>query len=385
MIQLKSYKFRIYPNKTQKILLNKTFNYVRFYWNYLVEVFRSYDKEKNPNPKYKTPKELREEFIWLKEVSSASLQQKELDFKEYFKQFTNKKRKNKLGQPQFKKKGRSKDSFRLSNQKFKLLDGKIQLEKIGKVRIVMDRKLPEGKLISVTVSKNNFNQYFVSIVIETEILPKPKTNKVVGIDLGLKYFSVQSDGLFVENPRYLNESQVKISRLQKHLSRKVVGSNRWKKNKLRIDKEYLKLVNRRDWFLHNYSSYLVNNYDKICIEDLNISGMMKNYKLSRSIGDVSWRKFVNMLEYKCKWYDKELVKVSRYYGSSKTCSVCEFKNEDLKLFDRYWTCSNCKTFLDRDLNASINILKYGHQSSGDLTDVEVEVTKPMKRLEFLCL
>jgi len=111
---------------------------------------------------------------------------------------------------------------------------------------------------------------------------------------------------------------------------------------------------------------------------------MKNHKLAGSIGDVSWRKFVNMLEYKCRWYGKELVKVNRYYGSSKTCSVCEFKNEELKLSDRYWTCPDCGTFLDRDLNVSINILKYGHQSSGDLTDVEVEVTKPMKRLEFQC-
>jgi len=145
------------------------------------------------------------------------------------------------------------------------------------------------------------------------------------------------------------------------------------------------MVNRRDWFLHNYLSYLVNNYDKICIEDLNISGMMKNHKLAGSIVDVSWRKFVNMLEYKCRWYGKESVKVNRYYRSYKTCSVCEFKNENLELKDRYWTCSNCGTFLDRDLNTSINILKYGHQSPGNLTDVEVDVVKPMKCLEFQCL
>jgi len=385
MIQLRAYKYRIYPTKRQEELLNKTFGCVRFYWNHLVATFRSYDKDKNPNPKYKTAKEIRQEFEWMKEVSASALQQKEMDFKKYIKQFTNKKRKKKLGLPQFKKKGKSRDSYRLPNQKFKIVGNKIQLEKIGKVRIIMDRPLPDGKLISVTISKNKCNQYYASIVIETEIQPKPKTNKEVGIDLGIKSFAIQSDNVIIENPKYLGESQAKMKRIQKYLSRKVKGSNRWRKCKLKLARLHLKVTNQREWFLHNYSTYLVNNYDKIYIEDLNVNEMMKNHKLAGSISDVSWGSFIRMLEYKCKWYGKELVKVDRFYASSKTCNVCGYKNDKLTLLDREWECPNCKTLLDRDLNASINILKYGRQSSGDPTDAEVEVTKPMKRLKLKCL
>jgi putative transposase len=235
--------------------------------------------------------------------------------------------------------------------------------------------------MSVTISKNNCNQYFISIVIETEIQPKPKTNKVVGIDLGLKSFAIQSDKIEIENPKYLGESQAKMKRIQKHLSRKVKGSNRWHKLRLRLAKLHLKVANQREWFLHNYSTFLVNNYDTICIEDLNVAGMMKNHKLAGAIGDASWSRFVKMLEYKCRWYGKEMIKVDRFYASSKTCNVCGYKNEGLTLSDRAWECPQCKTLLDRDLNASINILNYGRQSSGDLTDAEVEVTKPMKRLK----
>jgi len=385
VIHLRAYKYRIYPTKKQEVLLNKTFGCVRFYWNHLVATFRSYDKDNNPNPHFKTAKEIRQEFEWMKEVSTAALQQKEIDFKEYIKQFTNKKRKIKVGLPQFKKKDKSRDSYRLPNQKFKIIGNKIQLEKIGKVRIIIDRPLPDGKLMSVTISKNKCNQYYVSIVIETEIQPKPKTNKEVGIDLGIKSFAIQSDKIEIENPKYLGESQAKIKRIQKHLSRKVKGSRRWHKLRLRLAKLHLKVTNQREWFLHNYSTYLVNNYDRIYIEDLNVSGLLKNHKLAKSISDASWSSFVRMLEYKCKWYGRELVKVDRFYASSKTCNVCGYKNDTLTLSDREWECPNCKTLLDMDYNASINILEYGRQSSGDPTDAEVEVTKPTKRLKLKCL
>lgn len=206
-----SYKYRLCPNKTQATLLNKTMGCVRFVWNCNVAIFNSYDKETNLTPIFKTSTELRKEYQWLKEVSAAAIQQKEMDFKEFKKQRFSNNRKKKMGNPSFKKKGH-RDSFRLPNQKFKILDNKIHLEKIGKVKMIIDRELPIGKLMSVTISKNPSGQYFASILINTEKQPLPKTNKSVGIDLGLKAFIVTSDNEIVNNPRYFRKNQSKLKK-----------------------------------------------------------------------------------------------------------------------------------------------------------------------------
>jgi len=375
-----SYRYRLYPNKTQLTLLNKTMGCVRYFWNNQVAIFKTYDKEKNPKPEFKTSTELRNEIEWMKEISAAAIQQKESDFKEYKNQFFSKSRKKKIGFPSFKKKS-NRQSFRLPNQKFKVIGNKIQLEKIGKVKMVVDRDLPNGKLMSVTVSKNPSGQYFASILIEIEVSYKPKTNKEVGIDLGIKIFSTQSDGVEIGNPKFLHKNQVKLRKMQQHLSRKKKGSKRRDKCRLKIAKLYQKITNQRDWFLHDYSTHLINNYDKFFIEDLNVSGMMKNHCLAGAIGDVSWSKFTSMLTYKAEWYGKDVIKVGRFYASSKTCE-CGVKNIDLKLSDREWVCSSCGIINQRDLLAANNILKEGRRSLGDLTNAEAEVTKPVKRLEL---
>lgn len=380
MNRLVAYKYRLYPNKTQQTLLNKTMGCVRFFYNQQVATFRTYDKETNPKPEFKTSTELRNEIEWMKEVSAAAIQQKEMDFKEYKKQLFSKSRKKKIGFPKFKKKS-NRQSFRLPNQKFKVIGNKIQLEKIGKVKMVVDRELPEGKLMSVTVSKNPSGQYFASILIETEINYKPITNKEVGIDLGIKTFATQSDGIEIANPKFLNKNQVKLRRMQQHLSRKQKGSNRRNKCRLKIARLHQKVTNQRDWFLHNYSTSLINNYDRIYIEDLNVSGMVKNHCLAGAISDVGWSKFTSMLIYKSDWYGKDVVKVDRFFASSKTCS-CGVKNDDLKLSDREWVCTSCGSINQRDLLAANNILKEGRRSLGDITDAEAEVTKPVKRLEL---
>lgn len=382
MNKLISYKYRLYPNKTQQTLLNKTMGCVRYFYNQQVATFKTYNKETNPKPEFKTSTELRNEIEWMQEVSAAAIQQKEIDLKEFKKQLFSKSRKKKIGFPQFKKKG-NRESFRLPNQKFKVIGNKIQLEKIGKVRMVIDRELPNGKLMSVTVSKNPSGQYFASILIETEIKHKLKTHKEVGLDLGIKTFSTQSNGVEIGNPKFLRNSQTKLRRMQQHFSRKQKGSNRRNKCRLKIAKLHQKITNQRDWFLHNYSTQLINSYDRIFIEDLNVSGMLKNHKLAGAISDVSWSKSVSMLEYKADWFGKDVVKVDRFYASSKTC-YCGVKNNNLKLSDREWVCEACGMVNSRDLLASENILKEGRRSLGDITNAETEVTKSMKRLELDC-
>ena len=380
MNRLVAYRYRLYPNKAQQTLLNKTMGSVRYFWNQQVATFKTYDKETNPKPEFKTSTELRNEIEWMQEVSAAAIQQKEIDFKEYRKQLFSKSRKKKIGFPSFKKKN-NRQSFRLPNQKFKIIGNKIQLEKIGKVKIVVDRKLPDGKLMSVTVSKTPSGQYFASILIETEINYKPKTNKEVGIDLGIKTFSTQSDGVEIDNPKFLRKNQAKLRRMQQHLSRKQKGSNRRNRCRLKIAKLHQKVTNQRDWFLHNYSTSLISSYDRIYIEDLNVSGMVKNHCLAGAISDVGWSKFTSMLAYKAEWYGKDVVKVDRFYASSKICE-CGVKNDNLKLSDREWVCEACGLINQRDLLAANNILKEGRRSLGDITNAEAEVTKPVKRLEL---
>ena len=367
--KLKAYKFRLYPNKEQEVLLNKTFGCVRYAWNQNVANFLTYDKESNPKPVFKTSTELRKEIEWMQEVSASAIQQKEIDFKEFKKQLFNKNRKSQLGFPKFKKKS-NKQSYRLPNQKFKIIGNKIQLEKIGKIKFVKDRDFPEFfKYLSVTISKNTSGQYFASILVEQEINHKHKTQRECGIDVGIKSFAVQSDGIEVDNPKYFSKNQAKLKRLQQHFARKQKGSNRRDKCRLKIAKLHQKVVNQRQWFLHNYSTYLIDNYDIIFIEDLDIKGLLEKRQLSKEISDVSWSEFFRMLQYKADWYGKTVHKVDKYYASSKTCS-CGVKNDNLKLSDRVWTCGSCGAIHQRDLLASQNVLKEGRRSLGDITDVE---------------
>lgn len=216
----RSYKYRMYPNKTQEELLAKTFGCVRVVWNACVDSFNSYDKETNPNPKFPTKSDLVIEKPWLNEVSAATLQQKQRDFIEFSRQYFNKNRKEKLGKPNYKNK-HDNQSFRLPFPKFKITNNKIRIEKIGWVKIVIDRGVPDNaRFISCTVSKNRAGQYFVSVLVETGQCYKQKTSKTVGVDLGIKTLATLSDGIAVENPHFLCENQAKLKRMQRHLSRK---------------------------------------------------------------------------------------------------------------------------------------------------------------------
>ena len=356
---IKSFKYRIYPNKSQEILLSKTFGCVRVIWNTNVESFNSYDKDNNPKPKLISKSDLINDKPWLNEVSAAAIQQKIRDFKETTSQFFSKTRKKKINKPVFKKKSGN-QSYRLPNQKFLINGNKIRLEKIGWVKMSVDRIIPSDcKILSCTISKNCCNQYFVSISVDTIVCHKPKTGKSVGVDLGLKSFATLSDNVVIDDIKFFREKQSEIAKIQKHLSRKRKGSSRYRKNKLRIARLHNKIANKRNDFLHNTTTYLVNNYDVICIEDLNVSGMLSNHKLAKAISDTSFYQFRSILEYKCIWYGKKLVVIDRFYPSSKTCSKCGWKKENLTLSDRVFKCENCGMEIDRDLNAAINIERIG--------------------------
>ena len=357
MTILKAYKYRIYPTAKQEVLLNKTFGCVRVVWNHNVEVFNKFDKNLSEQVQSLTTTQLKQKHEWMSEVSAAALQQKEMDFKTFKKNYFSKSRKKKIGRPSFKNRD-SNQSYRLPNQKFTLNDNNIRLEKIGKVKLILDRAVPVGcKFMSVTVSKNKCGQFFASVLVECEVISKPKTGKFIGLDIGIKTFLTGSDGFAVENPQFFRESQAELKQAQRHLSRKKKGSSRCKKARLKVARIHNNIANQRKNFIHQITAKLVNEYDFIGIEDLNVAGMVKNHKLAKSISDASFAEFYSTLSYKAAWYGKEVVKVDRWFASSKTCSCCGWKNEKLTLSDRVFECLACGLKKDRDLNASENILK----------------------------
>lgn len=377
MEQLRAYKFRLYPNKTQAEYLNQNFGAVRFVWNQLVAAFNSWSSM-GPNP-YVTEKTLKDskEFPWLKEAISYTLQQKRLDFEEFKKQFFNKKRACKLGQPKFKKKGVSNDSFRIpgasmgGNACIDFEEKRIRIPKLGWTKIVFDRTF-KGELRQCTFSKNRVGQYFVSILVKEDVELKQNTGRSVGIDLGLNHFLVLDNGIKIENPRWFRESQAELKRAQQHLSRKQTGSNRREFQRLKVAKIYLKIANQRKYFHHVVSSWLVDNYDHIFTENLNIKGMKKSNS-AKSVSDAGWASFISMLDYKSKWYGRGFQKVGRFFPSSKTCSACGAKETsfDWNLGIREWTCSGCGHHHDRDINAAKNIKIEGFGTLYDLSSEEL--------------
>ena len=369
----KVYKFRLYPNNEQIKLLNKHFGCSRFVYNhFLNERKEQYQKDKKSDNYYKQAKTLtdlkkKEEFEWLKEVNSQTIQfaLRSLDTAyvnfyrgtAQFPKFKSRKYKNTFTIPQF---GSVKDG-KIFIPKFK--DG---------IKVKLDKRGIKGKIGKMNITKTPTGKYYVSIFTEQTIEQLPKTNKQVGIDLGLKDFVITSDGIKFKNNRYTKKYAKKLKKAQQHLSRKQKGSNGFEKQKLKVAKIHEKIASCRLDTLHKVSYQLVKENDLIVVEDLNVKGMIKNTKLSKHISDVSWGNFVNLLNYKCDWYGKELVKINRFYPSSKTCSSCGWINQNLKLSDREWTCK-CGEKHDRDLNASKNILKEGLKIFGQgLSNTKVE-------------
>lgn len=352
----RSYRYRLYPNKQQRIQLEKTFGCVRFYWNSLVATFRSYDPETNPNPIYQSSTDLRKEYVWMNEVSAGALQQKGRDFEMMRKQFFSKSRKSKIGIPNFKKK-KNHQSFRLSNQKFRFLkDNRIWLEKIGNVKFVNSRNIPEGaKLMSATVSKVPSGQYFVSVNFELMIDPKIKHSTTnVGIDLGLTSFATLSNGIKFENSKHFMKYQKELKRAQQHLARKQRGSERYEKQRIKVAKIHQKISRKRYHELHQIANEIVRNYNEIGMEDLNVIGLLKNRNLAKHISDASWSSFKHIISYKQMEYGKEVKFLNRFEASTKQCNKCGYIQE-MNLKERMFDCELCRISIDRDINAAIVI------------------------------
>ncbi len=296
-----------------------------------------------------------EETVWLNEVNSQTLQfaLRSLDtaYKNFFQKLTK--------FPKFKSK-HSKNSFTVP-QNASIADGRLFIRKFKEgIKCRVHREI-KGKVGKVTITKTPSGKYFVSVFTEEEyITPIVKSGKSVGVDLGLKDLLVTSEGETFKNNRYTRRYECKLAKAQQHLSRKIKGSRGFENQRLKVARLYEKIANSRADYLHKCSISLVRRYDTIYIEDLNVKGMVKNRRLSKSITDASWGKFASILTYKAEWNNKKVVKVDRYFPSSQTCNVCGYVNKDIKdLSIREWECPHCHTHHDRDINAAINILHFG--------------------------
>ena len=369
---LKAIKIQIYPNTIQKDFISKQLGCCRLIYNKLLDYKKTqYEQNKQSISlsqlgKYLTNLKKQDEYLFLNDVYAMCLAQTMQDLLKAYDNFF----KLHKGYPKFKSKKDTKQSCRFTNLIFR---GK---KKINGNRITLIKQLTnilfkcskkdeiylnhnEKYIHSITLIKNSTEKYYLSILIDYNIIQKQKLDTVIGLDLGIKDFIVDSNGNRYENKHFYKNQEKKLKKLQKQFSKKQKGSNNRNKLRIKLSKVHEKIKNQRQNYLHQITSKLVNENQIICIEDLNVNGMMQNHKLSKSIQELSLFEFRRQLEYKCKWYGRQLIVIDRFYPSSKTCHNCGYIYKDLKLSEREWICPHCGKLIDRDYNASLNILDEG--------------------------
>ncbi|WP_202968738.1 IS200/IS605 family element RNA-guided endonuclease TnpB [Sharpea azabuensis] len=354
----KGVKFRAYPNKKQQNLINQTLGCCRLIYNKGLAMRNGAcsNGEKigyNQTSAMLTGLKKQADFAFLKDVDSIALQQSLRDLDRGFTNFFQKRARH----PQFKSKHNNHQSYRTINQgdNIRIVGKYIKLSKLGYVKIKQSMEV--GHINNVTVERTPTGKYFVVLNVDFEPELRQNAGCMIGIDVGIKEFYSDSNGNVVNNPKYLEKSMRKLVREQRRLSRKQKGSNNRNKQRVKVAKVHEKITNQRNDFLQKQSTMLISENQTICIEDLNVKGMIRNHKLAQHIASCSWSKFFAMLEYKATWYGNDIIKVPTMYPSSQTCSSCGYKNPLVKnLSIREWECPNCHAKHSRDTNASINIL-----------------------------
>ena len=352
----KAYKYRIYPNKEQREYFAKVFGCVRFFYNKslsdMCEIYKETGKNENI-----TPARYKEDYPFLKEVDSLALCNAQLARNAAFKAFFRKQN----AFPKYKSK-RNDQSYTTNNQgsvKFSFNDRYISIPKCPRIRIKKHRNF-KGEIKSITVSKTTDEKYYISLLVEENSESIKLLDNAIGLDLGIKELIIDSNGNKYKNHKYLIKSQKKLAREQRKLSLMKNGSQNRNKQRIKVARLHKKIENQRNDYLHKLSRHIIDENQIICIEDLKVKNMTRNTKLARSISDASWSRFVSMLIYKANWYGNVIVKVPVNYPSSQLCSCCNYQNpltKDLKV--RKWTCPNCGSDHDRDINAAKNILRKG--------------------------
>jgi len=362
MIKHKAYRYRIYPNEEQTVLITKTFGCARFVYNKMLEDKIKYYKENNLylQNSYSQYVKL---YPFLKEVDSRALLYAQRNLEQAFKNFF---RNKSFGFPQFKRKKDKTQSYTTEyvNNNIRIEDDKfLRLPKVGLVSIKLSRKIPpDHRIISCTVTRTPTGSYYASLLTEYEEDIQPidiDENKVIGLDMDMKNLFTDSEGKKVEYPKFYRSTQPKLVKAQRKLSKCVKGSKNYEKQRIKVAKIHEKIANQRKDFLHKLSFKLANEYDAVIIEDLNMQAMSQALNFGKSVSDNGWGMFTTFLKYKLEDRGKTLIKIDKWYPSSKTCHVCGYKYDDLTLSEREWTCPKCHTIHDRDVNAAINIKNEG--------------------------
>ena len=355
----KAFKFRIYPNEKQKILIAKTFGCVRFVYNKMLADRIEYYKETGKSLN-NTPAQYKKEFEWMKEVDSLALANAQLNLNRAYKNFF---RDKAIGFPKFKSKKSNHRSYTTNcvNGNIKLENGYIILPKLKAMKIKQHRLVADDyKLKSVTIIRTPTGKYYASILYEYEYHIEPvQPETFLGLDYSMKELIVSSDGISAEYPRYYRQALIKLKKEQKKLSKCQKSSKNHNKQRIKVAKLHEKVANQRKDFLHKLSRQITNAVDVVCIEDLNMKGMSQALNFGKSVSDNGFGLFVSMLDYKLMEHGKQLIRIDKWFPSSKMCSECGEVKDSLLLSERVYHCEACGIVLDRDHNASINIKNEG--------------------------